>query len=35
VGDELIPVSAQPDGSVAAWRIREAQTWTLRNTFTF
>ena len=35
VGDELIPISAQPDGSVAAWRIREAQTWSLSNTFTF
>ncbi|HWA26524.1 MAG TPA: TonB-dependent receptor plug domain-containing protein [Lacunisphaera sp.] len=35
VGNELIPVSAQPDGSVNAWRIRESQTWSLRNTFTF
>lgn len=35
VGNELIPISAQPDGSVASWRIRESQTWSLRNTFTF
>jgi hypothetical protein len=35
VGDELIPVGAQPDGSVNSWRIRESQTWSLRNTFTF
>jgi hypothetical protein len=35
VGNELIPVSAQPDGTPNSWRIREAQTWSLRNTFTF
>ncbi len=35
VGNELIPISAQPDGSVNSWRIRESQTWSLRNTFTF
>ncbi len=35
VGNELIPVSAQPDGSPNSWRIREAQTWSLRNTFAF
>jgi len=35
VGDELIPVAAQPDGSVAAWRIREPQYISLRTTFTF
>lgn len=35
VGDELIPVGAQPDGTPNRWRIRESQTWTLRNTFTF
>lgn len=35
VGNELVPVSAQPDGSVNSWRIRESQTWSLRNTFTF
>jgi outer membrane receptor protein involved in Fe transport len=35
VGDELIPVSAQPDGSVAAWRIREPQYISLRTTFSF
>jgi len=31
----LIPVSAQPDGSVAAYRIAEPMTWTLSNTFNF
>ena len=35
VGDELIPVSAQPDGSIAGWRIAPAQSWTIRNTFSF
>lgn len=35
VGEELVPVSAQPDGSVNAWRIREPQTWSLRTSFTF
>lgn len=35
VGDELIPVAAQPDGTPNAWRIRGAQSWSLRNTFTF
>jgi catecholate siderophore receptor len=35
VGKELIPVSAQPDGSIAGWRIAPEQRWTLRNTFTF
>ncbi|HEY1111348.1 MAG TPA: TonB-dependent receptor plug domain-containing protein [Opitutaceae bacterium] len=35
VGDELIPVGAQPDGSVNSWRIRETQSFSLRNTFTF
>lgn len=35
VGDELIPVSAQPDGSIAAWRIREPQYVSFRTTFTF
>ena len=35
VGKELIPVSAQPDGSIAGWRIAPEQRWTLRNTFSF
>jgi hypothetical protein len=35
VGNELIPVSAQPDGTPNSWRIREAQTWSLRSTFSF
>jgi hypothetical protein len=35
VGNELIPVSAQPDGTPNSWRIREAQTWSLRSTFAF
>jgi outer membrane receptor protein involved in Fe transport len=35
VGNELIPVSAQPDGSIAGWRIAPSQYWSLRSTFTF
>lgn len=35
VGDELIPISAQPDGSIASWRIREPQYVSLRTTFRF
>jgi hypothetical protein len=35
VGKELIPVSANPDGTVGTWRIAPEQVWTLRNTFTF
>lgn len=35
VGDELTPVAAQPDGSIAGWRIRARQSWTLRSTFSF
>jgi outer membrane receptor protein involved in Fe transport len=35
VDEELIPVSAQPDGSIAGWRIAPSQTWTLRSTFSF
>lgn len=34
-GDDLIPVSVQPDGSPAAYRIAEPMTWTLSNTFEF
>jgi len=33
--DELIPVTAQPDGSIAVYRIPETTTWYLTNTFTF
>ncbi len=35
VGDKLIPVNAQPDGSINAWRIAESMKWTLTNTFAF
>jgi hypothetical protein len=38
VGDELIaagPNAAQPDGTIATWRIREPQYISLRTTFTF
>ncbi len=31
----LIPLTTQPDGSVAAWRIAPSRTWQLTNTFTF
>jgi hypothetical protein len=35
VGDELIPVTVQPDGTPAAWRIRPSQQIFLTNTFSF
>jgi outer membrane receptor protein involved in Fe transport len=35
VGNELLPVTVQPDGSVAAWRIRPSQQISLTNTFSF
>lgn len=35
VGNELIPITVQPDGSPAAFRIRPGQTWQLTNTFRF
>jgi hypothetical protein len=34
-GNKLIPLTAQPDGSVAAWRIAPGQTWQITNTFKF
>lgn len=33
--DDLIPLSTQPDGSVAAWRIPPDTQWTITNTFSF
>lgn len=35
VGNELIPITTQPDGSPAFYRIRPPQTWTLTNSFRF
>jgi len=35
VGDELIPLTTQPDGTPASYRIRPPQTWQLTNTFKF
>ena len=35
VEDELVPVLAQPDGSIAAWRIPSPRTFSLRSTFEF
>lgn len=32
---ELIPITVQPDGSPAAYRIPEPTTWSLTNTFSF
>jgi len=34
-GKKLIPLTAQPDGSVAAWRIAPGQTWQVSSTFSF
>jgi len=33
--DELIPINAQPDGSAAAYRIRNGPDWSITNTFLF
>ncbi|MDQ1256768.1 MAG: hypothetical protein QG656_1368, partial [Candidatus Hydrogenedentes bacterium] len=33
--DKLIPVSAQPDGTVAAYRIAAPMSWTFSNSFDF
>ena len=35
VGNELIPITTQPDGTPAAYRIRPPQTWNLSSTFRF
>jgi outer membrane receptor protein involved in Fe transport len=35
VGNELIPITTQPDGTPAGYRIRPPQTWQLTNTFRF
>jgi outer membrane receptor protein involved in Fe transport len=34
-GNKLVPLSAQYDGTVAAWGIAPSQTWTITNTFSF
>jgi outer membrane receptor protein involved in Fe transport len=34
-GNKLIPVSTQPDGSIAAYRIAPSEVWTVSNTFRF
>ena len=34
-GDELIPITVQPDGSPAAYRIAPPRTWEITNTFEF
>ena len=34
-GNDLIPITTQPDGSAAGYRIKPPQTWTLTNTFKF
>ncbi len=34
-GDALIPITVQPDGSPAGYRIRPPRTWQLTNTFRF
>lgn len=34
-GDDLIPVTVQPDGTSAAYRIAPSQIWTVSNTFQF
>jgi outer membrane receptor protein involved in Fe transport len=34
-GDELIPITTQPDGTPATYRIAPPQVWTVTNTFRF
>ncbi|MDQ8188260.1 TonB-dependent receptor plug domain-containing protein [Pelagicoccus sp. SDUM812002] len=34
-GEGLIPITTQPDGTPAGYRIAPAETWSLRNTFEF
>ena len=34
-GNQLIPVTVQPDGTPATWRIGPHQSWSLTNTFRF
>lgn len=34
-GNELIPITTQPDGTPAGYRIAPYQTWTVSNTFKF
>ncbi len=34
-GDALIPITVQPDGSPAAYRIRPPRTWQITNSFRF
>ena len=31
----LVPLSVQPDGTPAQFRIQEGMTWSLTNTFSF
>ena len=35
VGNELVPITTEPDGSAATYRIRPPQTWQLTNSFRF
>jgi hypothetical protein len=35
VGNELTPVAAQPDGSIAVWRIKAPTRWSVSNSFEF
>lgn len=34
-GNGLIPITVQPDGTPAGYRIAPSETWSLRNTFSF
>ena len=34
-GNSLIPITVQPDGTVAAWRIAPTQVWSVTNTIEF
>ena len=34
-GNSLIPITVQPDGTVAAWRIAPTEVWSITNTLSF
>ena len=35
IGNERVPVAAQPDGSINSYLIAEPQRWTLTSSFSF
>jgi len=35
VGNELVPITSEPDGSGATYRIKPPQSWFVTNTISF